>query len=1071
MIIYNGREITPRYMEKDENVIEINSQLSLAELLTMLRAGEDLSEVAAIAAYATGEGAFVRQGEVDKEKDSYAGRILSEEEMEDLIEAEAAEEAEAELAGGKKRSKVFQAFEAFQFNRPWRSMPFRTVEYDREFLIKNIYAALGIMPTLTRVADKTVQELQALSAVGDRLYWSFTDVAATNRLPELDDIEFYNQLNDYEKRIINMSGVHPGKMLELTRLIKDKDKAKLLTAEDERRMHDISSPELVAWGSVVPGFTWKKVSAIAGHLHSKEDASVYAWSETDIRMADKDKRRQSTATLFLDIEAFHAYLASKILPSPDMDFAETIYGNHTIAEENGYDGQWMKKANFATFAQVMYSYHVYQDEAWARDLYTTQESYKEFGKYYQELWNKEFLPAYQDGYRQEDIEEFAKSKQKTLAPQIIQKAETYFKELYRGHAPRVLSEYMYAQLTVRGWDVHNVTDAQLKQIAEEFSQTSVSKMAKYKNAALFALAHVMNFAEIRAEHAEVMGIYLTPERVKLLIEKDFVAWYNKNKSVNTSDLVALLQESDNIARFNQNKSAKDIVFELKNARGISEARKMEEKYRYRFADNELAIRGRHVAASEGKMKMYMLQADDYRNFTIGIDTHCCQCYGNAGETCVYKYTTDPFAGAVVIERNGEILAQGFVWTDETKDTLVFDNVEFANDRNVSQFSDLFAAWCRAMPYSNIHVGTGYNQSMKGWGKQIEEKEKATLPTTLADGRCYSDYHGDARTLKRNGQMLVSERNPIRITTKPDEPTRWDALARPETAMWLNDCHSTIEERIAFAERFLNNPSPEVQMEAVQKDARMIQYIEHPTEEVQMYAVGRDAKFAELIQNPCHRVQEMLVDRDPNYIRKINNPSEEMALRAVQSNGLLLEAISNPSEEVCKAAVRENGYAIRFVAQPSEELQRLAVRQSPKVVSLISYASESVKRLAISEDPHVISLLHEPSYELQMLAVNADPYIINEINSPERGAVRRAIEKCGLLIRNFQYQYPELRRVALEQNGFAIRTLNDPTHEEYLIAVRQNRAVLNSIRNPQLQADLMAALEERDCDTENEIDFS
>ena len=41
--------------------------------------------------------------------------------------------------------------------------------------------------------------------------------------------------------------------------------------------------------------------------------------------------------------------------------------------------------------------------------------------------------------------------------------------------------------------------------------------------------------------------------------------------------------------------------------------------------------------------------------------------------------------------------------------LVFDNIEFADDRQIDQFAPIIAKWCEASPYQNILMGNGYNQ--------------------------------------------------------------------------------------------------------------------------------------------------------------------------------------------------------------------------------------------------------------------------------------------------------------------------------------------------------------------------
>lgn len=905
MIIYNGDEIATKYMKKDEIMVEIRSTHKLEELLEKPRRGESLTENdAVITAYKALDGAVVTQAQEVRDCGTEPLSVSCREEYEDVIE-------EAESTRGE-RDSMFKAFEAFSFNRPWRNFQFETITLTEEQLKLQLSAALGIMPTVKDIPDKSVAELKKMSQDGDRLFWSFAEVSTRNPLPSKEDIEFYESLCDYERRVINESFIHPKRLLSIAKTLKEHTPGRFFTLEEEYK----------------------------------------AWSiQNDERIIERAELTKCT--------------------------------------------------------------------------YLTDE--------------------------------------------VIAKAEEIFKELYHGHAPRVLKEYMAAMVLAKSFINTPPTETQIREIAAAFDQKNVAKVAKYKNLVLFALAEKLNYNEMKEEHIQALAVYVRPTYINALLTKGFVNWYQANKDTNTSDLVEMLKVLDKIPHFDRAKSAKDHVTDLVNQKGKADCEQMERKYRYKFADNELAIRGRHVVAQQGKLKMYMLPADDYRNFTVGYDTHCCQHLGNAGESCVWKLTSDPFAGVVVIERDGDILAQGFVWTDEVQDTLVFDNVEFADDRKVQQFSDLFAAWSNAMPYQNIHVGVGYNQGMMGWGKKADYQ--ATLPTTLSDNRIYSDYHADARSLKKNGAMQLAEKLPVRVTSRPDEETKWDVLARPATAFLLNDCHSSIESRLSFARAFLENPTAQIQLEAVRRNIQAIRDIEHPTEEVQKYVIEKDPQMALFINDPTVEVQRILISIDPNYIRNIQNPDEDMAREVVKKNGFLLTSIANPSDEVIRLAVEQNGYVIREVPRErqTDALQLAAVKSNPKVIAILPSPSERVQKQAIEYNPHVIGLMDAPSEELQLYAVDLDPGVINEIKEPTYNAVHRAVSKNGLLVRNFQYLYPQLRSVALAQNGFVINALRNPTDEEYVLAVQQNRLVLNSIRNPQLQANILAMIEQEENSCEIELD--
>lgn len=57
--------------------------------------------------------------------------------------------------------------------------------------------------------------------------------------------------------------------------------------------------------------------------------------------------------------------------------------------------------------------------------------------------------------------------------------------------------------------------------------------------------------------------------------------------------------------------------------------------------------------------------------------------------------------------------------ESTSDMLVFDNIEFANNRDVKQFAPILTKWCEAAPYKNIVMGNGYNEMSSGKIRKVE----------------------------------------------------------------------------------------------------------------------------------------------------------------------------------------------------------------------------------------------------------------------------------------------------------------------------------------------------------------
>lgn len=634
-------------------------------------------------------------------------------------------------------------------------------------------------------------------------------------------------------------------------------------------------------------------------------------------------------------------------------------------------------------------------------------------------------------------------------------------------APRVLSQYVEGALAARGIDPSSnkaKDQGVVSEIVEAFDLKSVSRVAKYKSPVLLALSEHVAFGSVRESLISVLASSMKMSQLREAFRKGFPQWLSKHTDVNPSEVSQIFSREGGepvlakISRFDENRTATEIMEAAKNSKADEDRVKYERKYGYSFSNNEVAIKGRNTVVKQGNLTMRMLRATELKNFTVGYDTHCCQHFGNAGETCVWKYTTDPFAAVVVIERGDRVIAQGFVFTDEALSTLVFDNVEFDNDREVSTFNDLFAAFAAAMPYKNVHIGVGYNQGMAGWGKKV--KYNAAMPTTLSSNRVYSDYHSDARSLKTNGRMEIVAKSAVKVETRPDEPTKWDELAKPDLAFMLNDCSKSPEERLRVAREFRENPTPELQMEIVRAYPAAVASLDEPCREAQLYILSHNPDLASQIKNPCVEVQSELLRRDPSYIRSVENPSHELKLEVLSKNGMLLEHFaSEATPEEVLTAVSQNGYAVQFVPSDKRTIDVMvaAARKSPKTVSMMPEATEEVVRAAVDVNPMVFPLIAPESMtpELQVYAVQRHPSLINMIPDPCRDAVVAAVERNGLLIRNFQHRFPELREVALRQNGYAIRCLSNPTPDEVRIAVMQNPAAASAVKSESVLAEVAA----------------
>ena len=153
--------------------------------------------------------------------------------------------------------------------------------------------------------------------------------------------------------------------------------------------------------------------------------------------------------------------------------------------------------------------------------------------------------------------------------------------------------------------------------------------------------------------------------------------------------------------------------------------------------------------------------DDIRQFFLGDYTHCCQTFGEAGETSMLFGLYSKHSGFFSIERDEKVLAQAWVW-EAKNDTLVLDNIELADCRDVEQFTNILYKWAESSPYRNIQLGLGYSDMTLGVPMTKGEinyyslfRSRAFTKSTKSffkNKRIYTDAQCKRNWLKKDGAM-------------------------------------------------------------------------------------------------------------------------------------------------------------------------------------------------------------------------------------------------------------------------------------------------------------------------------
>lgn len=214
---------------------------------------------------------------------------------------------------------------------------------------------------------------------------------------------------------------------------------------------------------------------------------------------------------------------------------------------------------------------------------------------------------------------------------------------------------------------------------------------------------------------------------------------------------------------------------------------------------------------------------------------------------------------------------------------------------------------------------------------------------------------------------------------------------------------------------------------------------------------------EEIENPTEEMQIQAVTVTPVMIKKIQNPSDEVIKASLSRKGILLEYINNPTPEQRKIALRENGEAIHYIKDPTAEEQMIAIKQNPKNLVLIQKPTEEVFNYAIQQAPSVISEMNfNAKAQEEILHINPKAIIYMKNVTPELIDKAIDIDKEVVRVLKGKYALSEAQQLkVVKHNGYLIYCLHNPSEAVKKEAVRKTPSAIGNIENPSEELQLLA----------------
>ena len=219
-------------------------------------------------------------------------------------------------------------------------------------------------------------------------------------------------------------------------------------------------------------------------------------------------------------------------------------------------------------------------------------------------------------------------------------------------------------------------------------------------------------------------------------KKNLVDWVVAHKDTKNEFIYKVLSERDKL-NIQPDDTVRGVEQAINNLGCLDEVLRIEKRYSnsgFKFADCVCKIP--EVTTTTGKYRCEIMKADDMRAVMLGEYTDCCQHLDGAGESAMMLGLASPYAGFWILSNKdtGEILAQALVWEDADYPVLVFDNIEFKNDADISLYTRAIGEWCEKAPYDRILMGVGYNQLASLNGFEVESNSAVDGYAPLVDAQ-------------------------------------------------------------------------------------------------------------------------------------------------------------------------------------------------------------------------------------------------------------------------------------------------------------------------------------------------
>jgi hypothetical protein len=281
---------------------------------------------------------------------------------------------------------------------------------------------------------------------------------------------------------------------------------------------------------------------------------------------------------------------------------------------------------------------------------------------------------------------------------------------FKGTVPKIITA-MAAVADNYGIPVEDIVSKFNIQNTRTFLRSGLSAM---ETTLLYASLSIQEAAAVAAAPGRAPGISKLLE--KSITKKDekyekAAHWICAHLQTDPEFLKRVAKYADELTLKNEDSvdAVTTMIGNLKNEDEVARIEKRYKKTKFKFARDSICDMKFHESIT-GSYKAKILAADDTRAVMLGYETNCCQHLDGIGESSMMHGILNPKAGfwTLTNKNSDKLLAMAEVW-EENEDTIVFDNIEFANDADISLYKEAIGEWLAGCGYANAKMGVGYNQ--------------------------------------------------------------------------------------------------------------------------------------------------------------------------------------------------------------------------------------------------------------------------------------------------------------------------------------------------------------------------